>query len=157
MLGACLMFLGRLPEAGMHFERARQLNPNDVMIAVLHALWHCFAGHVEQAISGMQEALRRDPFGHEWFWDDYCIVLIVAQRYEEAVAAFEKMVAPAPWSYAFAAIAHVNMGNLERAKDLAKRCLEANPGFPPEDYFLLDPYIDRTVPERMAADLRKVL
>jgi adenylate cyclase len=157
MLGFCLTFLHRLPEAGMHFDRARQLNPNDVFIAVLHANWHCFSGHAEQAIAGMQEALKLDPFGHEWYWGDYCVVLVVAQRYEEAVAAYEKMVAPAPWSYAFAAIAHVNMGNLERARDLAKRCLEANPGFPPEDYFLTDPYIDPAVPERMIADFRKAL
>ena len=54
-------------------------------------------------------------------------------------------------------IAHVNMGNLERARDLAKRCLEANPGFPPEDYFRTDPYIDPAVPERMIADFRKAL
>lgn len=157
MLGMCLMFLKRMPEAGMHFDRALQLNPNEVKVKILYGLWHCFSGHLDKAAACMEDALKRDPFGHEWYWDDYGITLVVAGRYAEAITAYDKMVAPAPWSYAFAAIAHVNMGNIERARDLARRCLEANPGFPPEDYFRSDPFVDPAVPERLIADLRKAL
>src|SRR5262249_35795414 len=138
VLGCCLMYLRRLPEAAAHFERAEKLNPNDVFLAMLHAMWFTFMGETDQALVRMQQALTRDPFAHDWFWDDYCITLVVAGRYSEALTAFKKMAAPAPWSYVFAAIAQVNLGNAASAKSLIAQSLEAGPGMPLEDYFWKD-------------------
>jgi hypothetical protein len=44
------------PTLAGHFDRARQLNPNDGLIAVYHAMWYCFVGRVEQAIASIEEA-----------------------------------------------------------------------------------------------------
>ncbi len=115
-LAFCLTFLRRLPEAGGHFERALLLNPNDVFIGMLHAMWCLYVGQVEQAVNRMQECLKRDPFAHDWFWDVYCMTLVVADRHGEALAAFEKMIAPASWTFVYAAIAHVNLGNMDAAR-----------------------------------------
>jgi TolB-like protein/Tfp pilus assembly protein PilF len=157
VLGFCLTFLGRVPEAGMHFDRARQLNPNDGLIAVYHAMWQCFVGHLEQAITSIEEALKRDPFGPEWYWDGYCIVLVVAERYKEAIAAFAKLIAPAPWSFLYAAIAQVNLGNLDRARALVSSFRQTNPRITPEQQILMDPYVDKGIADRLVADLRKAL
>jgi predicted Zn-dependent protease len=127
------------------------------MIAVLHALWYCFAGHIESALAAMQEALKRDPFGHEWYWDVYCIVLVVAQRSAEAITAYDKLVAPAPWSYLYAAIAQVNLGQIDRAHALVSSFRQTNPTITPEQQILMDPYVDKSIADRLIADLRKAL
>jgi adenylate cyclase len=156
-LGFCLLYLRRVPEAAIHFERATKLNPNDVFIAMHYALWHCFAGHVEEAIVRIQKVLDRDPFAHDWFWDVYSLTLVVAGKYEEALAAFERMMTPAPWTFAYAAIAQVNLGNLDGARKLAVQFREAASNISIEEYFRIDPYVDPAVPERLTADLKKAL
>jgi adenylate cyclase len=121
MLALCLMSVKRMPEAGLHFERALQLNPNEGNAKVLYGIWHCFSGRVDQAVACIEDALEHDPFGHEWYWDDYCIVLVAAGRYEEAIAAYDKIMAPAPWSYAFVAIAKFILGDTKGAKNVLAR------------------------------------
>ncbi len=157
MLGFCLTHLRRVPEAGQHYERAMRLNPNDVFIEMLYAMWLCYAGQVDAALVRMEDVLRRDPFAHNWFWDLYCVALVVSGRYREALAAFEKMVMPPPWTFAFAAIALVNLNDIPAARELASRWREAEKDISPEDYFGNDPYVDRAVPGRLIADLRKAL
>ena len=157
ILGYCLTFLRRVPEAGMHFERALQLNSNDVFIAMHYANSLCYAGRVDQALVLMQDVLKRDPFGHDWYWDLYCIALVAMARHSEALAAFEKVSAPAPWSYCYAAIALVNLGETVRARDLLALCRQDYPELSPEDYVRLEPYVDGNVIERLIADLKKAL
>jgi adenylate cyclase len=157
LLGYCLTWLRRLPEAEVHFDRAAELNPNDVYMAMMHAQWLVYAGKVEEALARMEYALMRDPLAHDWFWDAYSMALVVAGKFSEALSAFEKIMLPPPWSYVPAAIAHINLGNLERARDLLVRCQEANPQVTPEDYVRYEPYVDPAVPERLIADLRKAL
>lgn len=157
VLGFCLTFLGRVPEAGMHFDRARRLNPNDGLIAVYHAMWQCFAGQVEQALVSIEDAFKRDPFGPEWYWDAYCIVLVVARRYDEATAAYQKMVSRAPWSHLYAAIAQVNVGNLDRARTLVSSFRKTSPAITPEQQISMDPYVDKSTMDRLITDLRKAL
>jgi tetratricopeptide (TPR) repeat protein len=157
LLGYCLTWLRRLPEARVHFERAAELNPNDVFMAMMHAQWFVYMGQVERGLAHMEYALTRDPLAHDWFWDAYSMALVVAGRYDEALRAFDKMAMPPPWSYVPAAIAHVNLGNVERARDLLLRCREANPQSSPEDYVRFEPYVDPAVPERLIADLSKAL
>ena len=156
MLAYCLTFMRRLPEALNHFERAAALNPNEGHLMLLRALCLMYMGRTEEAVSEIERILERDPFANDWFWDDYCIVLVVAGRHKEALAAFDRMVTPAPWSYVFAAIAQVNLGNRGAAKQLLESCLKADPQMPPEDFIRLDPYGDLSVPERLIADLHKI-
>jgi adenylate cyclase len=154
MLALCLMFLKRMPEAGSHFERALQLNPNEGNAKVLYGLWHCFSGRVDEAVACIEDALKHDPFGHEWYWDDYCIVLVAAERYEEAIAAYDKMVAPAPWSYAFVAIAKFNLGDVKGAKEFLAR-FETASKVSSKDLIYTDPWVP-TLAERLLADLNKI-
>ena len=156
-LGYCLSSLRRVPEAGVHFERATQLNPNDVYIAMYHALWFLFMGRIDEAIARMQEGVKRDPFGHEWFWDVYSCALVLGGKYREAIAAYEKMTAPAPWTLLYAAIAHVNLGDLASARSLISRYRQSDAKLSPEQWIGMDCYVDRQVIERLLADLRKAL
>lgn len=155
MLGFCLTFLRRVPEAGIHFERATQLNPNDVFIAMHYAIWLCYAGHIERSLIVMQEVLKRDPFAHDWFWDVYCMALVVAGKYDDALAAFGRMVMPPPWTLVYAAIAKINLGDTAGATTLLARSRQCDPNMSPEDYIRVDPYVDEEVPERLIADIKK--
>jgi len=156
-LGFCLTFLRRMPEAGVHYERATELNPNDAVVAMHHGLWLCYMGRLDQALVRMREGLKCDPFAHDWFWDVYSLALMVAGKYGEALAAFERMMTPAPWSFVYAAIAQVNLGNMAGARALLARSRQSNPNLEPEDYVRIDPYVDPAVPERLIADIRKAL
>jgi adenylate cyclase len=154
MLALCLMFLKRMPEAGLHFERALQLNPNEGNAKVLYGLWHSFSGDVDRGLVWIEDALKYDPFGHEWYWDDYCIALVAAGRYEQAIAAYDKMVAPAPWGYAFVAIAKLNLGDMKGAKSFLAR-FETASKVSVEDLIRTDPWTP-AVAARLLADLNKI-
>jgi tetratricopeptide (TPR) repeat protein len=156
MLGYCLTFLRRWPEASVHYERALELNPNDTYMVMLHALSLVYTGEVDRAIARMQYALARDPYAHDWFWDDYLIALVVAGRYKEALVAFEKIAAPPFWSYYYAAIAHLHLGDMGGATRLLTRFNEASPEMPAEVCIRDEPFADPTVPERLLADIRKI-
>jgi adenylate cyclase len=157
VLGYCLTYLKRVPEAGAHLEKAAQLNSNDVLIAIYRALWLCYAGRVAEALGNMQDVLKCDPFGPEWFWGAYSIVLVVAGRFNEAIATFEKMVLPHQWELVYAAIAQVNMQNMSAARELVARATRSNPGLSLEDNVRYDPFVDPALTERLVSDLRKAL
>jgi TolB-like protein/class 3 adenylate cyclase/cytochrome c-type biogenesis protein CcmH/NrfG len=157
MLGYSLISRRRVSEAGVHFQRATQLNPNDVNITMYHAFWFIFAGQIDEALARLQEGLKRDPFGREWYWDVYSCALVVAGRYREAIAAFDKMTAPGPWSFLYAAIAQVNLGDLSSARSLVSRYRESDAKLSPEDWISMEAYVDPTVTERLLSDLRKAL
>jgi hypothetical protein len=84
-------------------------------------------------------------------------VLVVAQRYEQALAAYAKLTAPAPWSFLYAAIAQVNLGRLDRARTLVSSFRQTNPTITPEQQILMDPYVDSGITDRLIADLRQVM
>jgi tetratricopeptide (TPR) repeat protein len=122
-----------------------------------HAVWFLFAGRIDEAVARMQEGLKLDPFGYEWYWDAYACALVLAGKYGEAVTAYEKMTAPAPWTFLYAAIAQVNLGNLASARSLVSRYRQSGAKLSPEDWIKLDSHVDELVTERLVADLRKAL
>jgi TolB-like protein/cytochrome c-type biogenesis protein CcmH/NrfG len=157
MLGYSLISRRRVSEAGVHFQRATQLNPNDVIVAMYYAFWLMFAGRLDEALLHMQEGLKRDPFSREWYWDVYACALVLAGRHQEAIAAYDKMIAPAPWTYLYAAIANVNLGDLSGARSLVARYRESNDKLSPEDWIRMEAYVDPAVTVRLLSDLRKAL
>jgi adenylate cyclase len=156
-LGYCFTYLRRGIEAGVHFERARQLNPNDGFMAMLYANSLCYVGQVDKALVIMAEALERDPFGHDWFWDVYCIALVAAGKCREALATFDRIAVRGPWTYAYAAIAHVGLNDIASARSMVDLCRQEFPKLTPDDYLRAEPYTDQAVTDRLVADLGMAL
>jgi TolB-like protein/class 3 adenylate cyclase len=51
----------KLALAGMHFEQAMSLNPNDVNIIADYANWLCYMGRFDEALCYLDLAMQRDP------------------------------------------------------------------------------------------------
>ena len=80
----------QLQLAGLHYDRAFNLNPNDVNIAGDRANWLHFAGRMEEALQCLDLAMQRDPFPPTWVWEVRGGVLYQLKRYDEAIAAYLK-------------------------------------------------------------------
>src|SRR5262245_869465 len=78
----------QLQLAGLHYDRAYSLNPNDVNIAADRANWIDFAGWPEEALQCLDLAMQRDPFPPAWAWEVRGSVLYQLKRYDEAIAAY---------------------------------------------------------------------
>jgi TolB-like protein len=82
-MGYACMRSGQFQLGGQHYDRAYQLNPNEVNIATDRANWLGFAGRLEEAIRLLDTALQRDPYPPAWFWEARGYVLYHLRRYEE--------------------------------------------------------------------------
>ena len=74
--GRYLMQKGRLEEAGAAFERARQLDPFDVMTTLACGLPSFYAGHYADALKQFRKGLELDPkspLGHRLIGNAYVL------------------------------------------------------------------------------------
>lgn len=123
--GFARMYLRQFRQAQISLDRAIALNPNDPFILSIHALLLSYTGRPGEALDGINEAQRRDPFAVGWYQDYRGIILTAAGRYREAIACYAKMPTVPTWSLARLVICHAELGEIEQAKTtLAK--LEAS-------------------------------
>lgn len=127
-MGYVLLWRGQLDLAGTHFDRAISLNPNDVNIACDRANWLLYADRPEEALQSLDSALQRDPFPPKWAWEIRGSVLYQLRRYEEAIAAYQKVDASYFWMPAFLAASYAQVGQMESARQALSEFLKLKPG-----------------------------
>jgi hypothetical protein len=86
-----------------------------------------YVGRGEEALATIQEAIRRDPHGQEWFWDIEGILFIMQGMYSEAESSFAKMTALTCWNRCLLAFCLMKTADLAQAKAILK---EFRPGTP---------------------------
>jgi TolB-like protein/pimeloyl-ACP methyl ester carboxylesterase len=126
-MGIVLQYLGQFDRAGLHFERALSLNPNDVFIVTDHAHWLMCTGRPADALERLEVVLKRDPFPPAWTWDVQACSLFHLQRHGEAIAAFQKMSAMPPVSRLHLAAAYALAGHPDCARREVKQVLDLRP------------------------------
>jgi Flp pilus assembly protein TadD len=102
--------------AGLHFDRAFSLNPNDTSIAGDRANWLMYAGRLDEALQCLDVALQRDPYPPTWVWEVRGSVLYDLRRYDEAIAAYLKVGTNPFWMPALLAAAYAQAGQLDNAR-----------------------------------------
>ena len=117
----------QLQLAGLHYDRAFALNPNDVNIAADRANWLNFAGRSEEALQCLDLAMQRDPFPPTWVWEIRGFVFYQLKRYEEAIAAYLKGGENPYWMLALLAAAYAQAGQFENARRELVRLREIKP------------------------------
>src|SRR5262249_31893473 len=67
-IGLSHLFARQFDLAGLHLNRAVELNPMDVRLTAVRALWLIYTGKVEDALRSFEADVRRDPFPPKNFW-----------------------------------------------------------------------------------------
>ncbi|WP_162918438.1 adenylate/guanylate cyclase domain-containing protein [Taklimakanibacter deserti] len=131
--------------AGMHFERARRLNPADVGIMTDHANWLRYGGRPEEALEILDAAMLRDPYPPVWYWDVRGCALFDLKRYEEAINAFQNMPPERFFIPASLAAAYAMAGQIRRAQEEANLAQRLKPDLSISDIAAFSPYANETL------------
>jgi adenylate cyclase len=153
--GYVAMHQGKFDQAGIHFERAVSLNPNDVLIAADHAGWLTRTGRPEEAIERLDAAMRRDPFPATWIWEIRFLALFHLKRYDEAIAALGNMSNFHDGHYADLAAAYAHAGSLAEARAAVANLRERLPGASIARVAAAEPYSKREFLDHRLEGLRK--
>jgi TolB-like protein/Tfp pilus assembly protein PilF len=115
-MGVVSLHSNKLAVAGIHFERAMSLNPNDVNVMGDYANWLSYMGRFDESLRYLDLAIQRDPFPPSWMWEIRGTVLLLAKRYEEAITAFQKAPIENFFTHALLASAYALAGQKENAR-----------------------------------------
>jgi TolB-like protein len=141
--------------AGLHFDRALSLNPNDVNIAADRANWLLFAGRLDEALKCLDDALQRDPYPPTWIWEVRGSVLYQLKRYDEAINAYLKVGAEHYWMPGLLASAYAQSGQLSNAQAEIATLLKRKPGVTVKTFRELAIFVDHKLADHFLDGLRK--
>ena len=105
------------------------LNPNDDLVVVEHGRILCATGRPGEGLLRVREAMRLNPYHPNWYWNIEGLCLHHLGRYEEAIAAYERIDVPQFWVEAYLAACHAMCGHNERAAYHRNRLLIMYPDF----------------------------
>ncbi|HEU4825320.1 MAG TPA: adenylate/guanylate cyclase domain-containing protein [Dongiaceae bacterium] len=115
-MGFALLHARKQVLAGMHFERAMRLNPNDINVVADYANWLCYMGRFDECLRHLDLAMQRDPFPPSWIWETRGTALLLSKRYDEAIGAFQKAPTENFHTHALLAAAYAWAGQAENAR-----------------------------------------
>ena len=86
-------------------------------------------GRAEEGIEIVQQAIKIDPYLH-FYWGTLALCLYALRRYEEALAAHQKLGSDkSPWQLAKQAACLAQLGRVDEAHALAAEVLRRKPSF----------------------------
>ena len=113
--GLSYMHSKRYREARSSFEESLSLNPNDALTKGLLAFLNGYTRRYDEALTEIDEALRRDPYAADWFWDGKGTILMASGRPRDALASFGRMKYVPPWVLANQVVCHVELEEFSEA------------------------------------------
>ena len=134
ILAAIAVTRHEFDKAVHHQERALRLNPNDDLIVVQQGELLTWLGRAGEGIDWILKAMRLNPYHPERFWGHLGRAYFVAQRYREAIAAFQHIAAADYRTAVFFAGCHAMLAENAAARDHAARVLAENADFSIERY-----------------------
>jgi adenylate cyclase len=126
-MGFVSLYSKKLNLAGMHFEKAMSINPDDVYVIADYANWLSHMGRLDEALRYLDLAMQRDPFPPSWIWEVRGTALILAKRYEETISAFQKVPIENSFTHALLAAAYAWSGQLGNARHEMALAREGKP------------------------------
>jgi len=139
-LGQVYFYSKKLRRALDAYEKGIELNPNDPdgYIFLATALSH--NGASEQALQRLDHAFGLSPNLAQWQQSIYIVAYFNARRYEDAVAAWEKLDKPSVYFYRWIAATFAHLGRIDEAQAAARRYLETYPEFDLVEHLSRMPY-----------------
>ena len=148
------MMAGDYAQAREHFETGVRMNCNDDLLLIEYARFLMYDDQGEKGIAVVAEAMWLNPFHPNWYWNIEGRCLHTLGRYEEAVAAFERVVSPPFWTLAYLASCAAMLGQTKRAAELRDRLLAARPDFTLARFSRVFPYRNPATAGRFIESLR---
>ena len=111
-------------DAEIHFERALELNPNDIAARALYGTFLTSMGRVEEALEQFAIAKRLDPFELLWIPWLRGSALFTARRYDEAIVALKQIPAPINNVRGWLAACCAQAGRLKEARAALSKFLD---------------------------------
>jgi tetratricopeptide (TPR) repeat protein len=128
-LGQIHRFRSEFDLAISHLERGLALNPNDTTGMIHLASVFAVSGRAEEGIEILRRAITLDPY-LRFYWGTLGTCLYTLRRYDEALAAHQKLERDKPpWWLAKEAACLAQLGRFEEAHALAAEVLRRKPTF----------------------------
>ena len=136
VMGATHLFKRQYDEAIAEGRKSIALAPGNAYIyAILaHSMWS--AGMSGEAIALSKKAMRLHPFYPAWYLSLLGHSYTMAERYEEAIDAFQQLHERSKkgefnltWSHCFLAVAYMSLGRKEEAHGHVAKVNRLDPGF----------------------------
>ena len=106
---------------------AAEMVPNDPFSRADNAEMLARAGHADEAIVWLEDALRHDPKPLDWYFSNLALAYYLAGRPEDAIAVFAEH--KIPWATPILAAAEVRSGKLDDARAHIAEFIKQNPSW----------------------------
>ena len=153
-LGFAYIFSHQHELAGIHSQRALDLNPADMLALSLRAQWLCRAGRSQEAVATLDHAVRQDPFPPDWYWENRTIILLTLEKYEEALSCQKRLPDMFWWNHGYAAVCCAKLGRMSEAREAVHKAIALRPELTIARYMKGEPYQNPADAERMIEGLR---
>ena len=142
-------------QAGLHYNRAVAINPNEFLIVVDRANWLVRTGRPTEALQALDAAMRLDPFPATWVWDIRFNALFHLKRYDDAIAAIRNLTTFHHWHHAYLAAALAHSGHVDEAQSEVAVLLAAKPDASLALFAAAEPYLHQASLDHVLNALRK--
>lgn len=127
-LGAYHVFVGNHDVGMAKIEKAAEFNPNDADLLTDHGMFLSYCGHAEEGLTILKKAMRLNPHYPEWYTAQSIQVLFDARRYEDAVAAHERLnYFNTTLGKVYLAASHAALGDARKAAAAVELALALDP------------------------------
>jgi adenylate cyclase len=146
---------GKLASAIEKFNAALQLNPNHADVAARLSITLAFNGQSKEAIRVARQAITLNPHYPGWYAGVLGLALRLDSRYEEAKEAFAEYGQRVEgFGHLDLVIVHVEMDNLDAARDEARNVMKYRPQFSISEWAKTQLFSDVKRLEKDCASLR---
>jgi tetratricopeptide (TPR) repeat protein len=128
-LGYVRIYEGDLDEAEAALQMALRLKPDHADIIANMADLRVLQGQPDDAIAWLEKALRRNPYPPGWYYWNLGFACYAAGRYAEAANVLRKEEVGRLPAKRILAARLAQLGQMDEAREEARRFLDINPGF----------------------------
>ncbi|MEI9417444.1 tetratricopeptide repeat protein [Mesorhizobium sp. Cs1321R2N1] len=153
ILGMALTSQRKYDEAGSHLERALSLNPGDTKALAYHSEWLLRMGDAEGALRTLDDALLRDPIPPPWHWEIRGLILILLEKYADAIHAFARQTKQFWYIAAYLAICFAKLGRIDEARTELRKALEVVPDHNLLRFRIVDEFQSQSFREKLSEGL----
>ena len=154
-LGIAHLFRAEHEKAEYHLLRASELNPNDDLIMIENGRYLMY---VDEPLAGadlVRQAMRRNPYHPNWYWNILGRCLHTGKLYDEAVSALERIRTPQFWVHAYLAACYAELGKSQDSARHLEAVFSLKPDFTISEFAKSLPYRDERALGEFIAGLRR--